>query len=160
MMPTRRSPLLHGALASGTVRLAEVILLGTAIAGAASLVLAFGANIGAQLASAPPDMRCGPRQRSLPAGFAAVGFYACRLGVPRAALLSTAALGAMAVVIGQGLPPADQPADPEPTHAHRCVGHRSRRPATRPPVARSGSALDGCRNPASAARTGHPAATA
>jgi hypothetical protein len=39
------------------------------------------------------------------AGFVAVAFYACRLGVPRRALLSAATLGAIAVVLTRGLTP-------------------------------------------------------
>jgi uncharacterized membrane protein YjjP (DUF1212 family) len=41
--------LIDGALMSGTARLAEVALLGAAIAGAAWLVLAFGATLGVRL---------------------------------------------------------------------------------------------------------------
>jgi uncharacterized membrane protein YjjB (DUF3815 family) len=97
--------LIDGALMSGTARLAEVALLGAAIAGAASLVLAFGAGLGVRLQITSAGRVDWPALVLVAAGFVAVAFYACSLGVPRRALLSAATLGAIAVVLTRGLTP-------------------------------------------------------
>jgi uncharacterized membrane protein YjjP (DUF1212 family) len=97
--------LIDGALMSGTGRLAEVALLGAAIAGAASLVLAFGATLGVRLQITSAGRVDWPALVLVAAGFVAVAFYACRLGVPRRALWLAATLGAIAVVLTRGLTP-------------------------------------------------------
>ncbi len=52
---------------SAAARLADVLLRGAAIAGAASLVLAFGENLGASYGSLPPGVETGrPRRSRLP----------------------------------------------------------------------------------------------
>jgi uncharacterized membrane protein YjjP (DUF1212 family) len=97
--------LIDGALMSGTARLAEVALLGAAIAGAASLVLGFGATLGVRLEITSAGRVDWPALVLVAAGFVAVAFYACRLGVPRRALLSAATLGGIAVLLTRGLTP-------------------------------------------------------
>jgi hypothetical protein len=85
--------LIDGAPRSGTVRLAEVALLGAAIAGAASLVLAFGASLDVRLQITSAGRVDLPAVVLVAAGAVAVAFYAYRLGAPRRALGSAAALG-------------------------------------------------------------------
>jgi uncharacterized membrane protein YjjP (DUF1212 family) len=97
--------LIDGALTSGTARLAEVVLLSAAIAGAASLVLAFGASLDVRLQITSTGRADWPALVLVAAGFVAVAFYACRLGVPRRALGSAATLGGVAVVLARGLTP-------------------------------------------------------
>jgi uncharacterized membrane protein YjjP (DUF1212 family) len=94
-----------GALLSGTIRLAEVVLLGAAVAGAASLVLTFGARLDVPMRITSDGRVDWPGAILVVAGSVAVAFYACRLGVPRKALVATSALGGVAVVITQALTP-------------------------------------------------------
>jgi uncharacterized membrane protein YjjB (DUF3815 family) len=84
---------------------AEVVLLSAAIAGAASLVLAFGASLGVRLQITSTGRADWPALVLVAAGFVAVAFYACRLGVPRRALGSAATLGGVAVELARGLTP-------------------------------------------------------
>jgi hypothetical protein len=79
--------------------------VGGAIAGAASLVLAFGESIDVQLRITTVGRVDWPAVVIVAAGTTAVACYACRVGVPRRTLLSVAALGAVAVVLTQGLTP-------------------------------------------------------
>jgi hypothetical protein len=65
---------IDGALTSGTARLAEVILLGTAITGAASLVLAFGVNVDVRLQITTAGRVDWPAAVLVAAGFVAVAF--------------------------------------------------------------------------------------
>jgi uncharacterized membrane protein YjjP (DUF1212 family) len=97
--------LIDGALTSGTVRLAEVLLLGGAIAGAASLVLTFGAYVDVPLRLTTAGRTDWPALVIVAAGSFAVAFYAVRVGVPRKVLPSTVALGALAVVLVEGMTP-------------------------------------------------------
>jgi uncharacterized membrane protein YjjP (DUF1212 family) len=97
--------LISGSLMSGVARLAEVLLLGAAIAGAASLVLAFGEHIDVQLRITIAGRTDWPSLVIVAAGSAAVALYAVRVGVPQHKLASVAALGALAVVIAEGLTP-------------------------------------------------------
>ena len=76
-----------------------------AIAGAASLVLAFGENIDVQLRITTVGRTDWPDLVILLAGSVAVACYACRVGVPRPRLPSVIAVGALAVVVAQGLTP-------------------------------------------------------
>lgn len=71
-----------GALPTGTVRLAEVVLLGAAIAGAASLVLSVGAAWGVRLDIPTSGRAAWPDVVVVAAGALAVTAYACQLGVP------------------------------------------------------------------------------
>ena len=92
---------IDGALSSGTVRLAEVVLLGAAIAGAASLVLIFGTSLDVHLEITTARHAGWPTLVIVAAGSVAVTFYACHLGVPRRALLSAAALVGIAVLLAK-----------------------------------------------------------
>jgi uncharacterized membrane protein YjjP (DUF1212 family)/uncharacterized membrane protein YjjB (DUF3815 family) len=102
--------LIARAIVPGAANLAEVILLGAAVAGAASLSLALGASVlGVALTVSPEGQASWPAPVTVIAGGAAVAAYAVRLGVPRSAILSGALIGALAVVIANGLIPiADQ----------------------------------------------------
>jgi len=97
--------LIAGAYMSGVVRLAEVILLGTAIAGSASLILTLGENLDVQLRITAAGAVDWPAVVIVAAGAVAVAFNACRLGVPARTLFSVVVLGALAVVIAQGFTP-------------------------------------------------------
>jgi uncharacterized membrane protein YjjP (DUF1212 family)/uncharacterized membrane protein YjjB (DUF3815 family) len=98
--------LIAGAIVPGAANLAQVILLGVAVAGTASLILAFGeAVLGVALAISVEGLAGWPAPVTVLAGAAAVAAYAVRLGVPRRALLSGALLGGLAVVIARGLAP-------------------------------------------------------
>src|SRR5690606_20212495 len=81
----------------------EVVLLGAAIAGAASLVLAFGLNVDVELQITSSGFVEWPGVVLVVAGAFAVACYAFRLGVPSRALLSAAVLGGVAVVVVRGL---------------------------------------------------------
>ena len=94
--------LIAGAYMSGVVRLAEVLLLGAAIAGAASLILAVGENMDVDLRITATGAVDWPAVVIVVAGAVAVAFNACRLGVASRRLLSVVVLGALAVVIAQG----------------------------------------------------------
>jgi uncharacterized membrane protein YjjP (DUF1212 family) len=97
--------LIAGAYMSGIARLAEVLLLGAAIAGSASLVLAIGEELGVHLRITAAGGADWPAAAIVAAGAAAVAFNGCRLGVPPRQLLSVVALGALAVVVAQGFTP-------------------------------------------------------
>jgi uncharacterized membrane protein YjjP (DUF1212 family) len=100
--------LLDQSIISGTAGLAEALLLAGAVAGGAASILAIGADRGIRLElSAEGAVDWAPLV-IVAAGFGSVLFYAVRLGVPRAALLSGAALGALAVAIEGGLTPLGQ----------------------------------------------------
>lgn len=97
--------LIAGAYMSGIVRLAEVVLLGAAIAGSASLMLTFAERLDVQLQITAAGGVDWPAVAIVAAGATAVAFNACRLGVPPRRLLSVVALGALAVIIAQGFSP-------------------------------------------------------
>ena len=81
------------------------LLLGAAIASAASLVLAVGESWGVRLQITSSGRVDWPALVLVLAGAVAVALYACRLGVPRPALLAGVALGAIAVLLIRGLTP-------------------------------------------------------
>jgi uncharacterized membrane protein YjjB (DUF3815 family) len=97
--------LISGAFMSGIARMAEVFLIGAAIAGAASLVLSFGERLDVDLRISISGHVGWPAVVLAAAGAIAVTFYAIRVGVPLANLAATAALGAISVVIARGLTP-------------------------------------------------------
>jgi uncharacterized membrane protein YjjB (DUF3815 family) len=97
--------LIAGAYMSGVVRLAEVLLLGAAIAGSASLILTVGENMDVDLRITASGAADWPAAVIVVAGAVAVAFNACRLGVPPRRLLSVVVLGALSVVIAQGFTP-------------------------------------------------------
>ena len=97
--------LIDGSVTSGVARLAEVALVGTAIAGAASLILSLGDALDVHLrirASGPLEW---PSFVIVAAAVVAVGFNACSFGVPRRSLLAVGGLGAIAAIFGRGLTP-------------------------------------------------------
>jgi len=100
--------LISGSFMSGLARLAEVVLLGVAIAGAASLVLAFGGGIGVYLRITTTGFVGWPPLALVAAGSVAVAFYGVRVGVPWRALPAACALGAAAVVLARGLIPVSR----------------------------------------------------
>jgi uncharacterized membrane protein YjjP (DUF1212 family) len=93
---------IEGSLAAGAVRLVEVVLLGAAIAGSASLVLAFGESIDVTIRITSEGVVDWSPPVLIGAGIAAVVFYGCRLGVPRRAIWSAALLGGLAVAVTRG----------------------------------------------------------
>jgi uncharacterized membrane protein YjjP (DUF1212 family) len=97
--------LIAAAYLSGLARLAEVFLIGTAIAGSASLMLALGERLDVRIELAAAGRHDWPAAVIVIAGASAVACYACRLGVPRRRLVTVAALGALAVLIAQGFAP-------------------------------------------------------
>ena len=100
--------LIAGAYLSGIARLAEVLLLGAAIAGSASLVLTFAEQLDVDLQITAAGGVDWPAAAIVAAGATAVAFNACRLGVPPRRLLSVVALGALAVIVTQGfIPPSN-----------------------------------------------------
>jgi uncharacterized membrane protein YjjP (DUF1212 family) len=98
--------LIAAAYVSGLARLAEVLLIGAAIAGAASLMLALGEQLDVHIRISASGRYDWPAAVIMIAGSAAVLAYACRLGVPVRWLLTVTALGAVAVIIAQGLTPS------------------------------------------------------
>ena len=88
---------------SGLARLAEVLLVGAAIAGAASLMLALGEQLDVDIRISTSGRYDWPTAVIVIAGSTAVLAYACRLGVPTRWLATVVALGATAVMIAQGL---------------------------------------------------------
>ena len=104
--------LIARAIVNGAANLAEVILLGVAIAGSASIVLLFGERVlGLQVGIAAEGGVDWPAVVIAVAGAAAVVAYAVRLAVPRQRLIWVAALGVIAVVIGLGLVPGLESVD-------------------------------------------------
>jgi uncharacterized membrane protein YjjP (DUF1212 family) len=96
---------IDGAILSGTARLAEVGILGAAIAGAASLVLSLAARLDVPMRITTDGRVDWPGLVLVVAGMIAVVFYALRLGVPRGAVLGASTLGGVAVAITRGLMP-------------------------------------------------------
>lgn len=90
---------IDGAILTGTARLAEVALLGAAIAGAASLILALGETWGVSLGITAEGVRDWPLVVLVVAGMAAITCYALRLDVPARMLPIVAAIGGLAVVV-------------------------------------------------------------
>lgn len=90
---------IDGAILTGTARLAEVALLGAAIAGAASLILALGETWGVPLGIAAEGVHDWPLAVLVVTGMAAVTCYALRLDVPARMLPVVAAIGGLAVVL-------------------------------------------------------------
>lgn len=103
---------LDGALASGTTRLVEVVLLGAAVAVSAGLVLAAGPALGVQLSVTAAGTEVYPISVLLCAGATAVTFYGCQLGVPARGLFPAAVLGALAVLITRGIDLSTTSVDP------------------------------------------------
>jgi uncharacterized membrane protein YjjB (DUF3815 family) len=98
--------LIAGATVSGAANLAEVILLGVAIAGSASLVLAVGQTLfDVQLAISVEGGSAWPAIVIILAGAVAVAAYSVRIGVPARVVGSAAALGALAVLVANGFAP-------------------------------------------------------
>lgn len=97
--------LVAGAYVPGVARLAEVLLLGAAIAGSASLVLMLGEDLDVAMRITAAGGVGWPAAVVVAAGAAAVACNGCRLGVPPRRLLSVVVLGALAVVIAQGFTP-------------------------------------------------------
>jgi len=97
--------LVDRSIVSGTARLAEGILLGGAVAAALGMVLAIAAEFGIRLRLIVIGAADWPLPVVIGASLVAVGFYAVGLGVPRGVLPSAAALGALAVLIGEGIAP-------------------------------------------------------
>lgn len=93
---------LDGALASGTTRLIEVVLLGAAVAGSAGLVLAAGQALDVHLTITAAGSEVYPIPVLACAGATAVFFYSCQLGIPANGLIPAALLGAIAVLITRG----------------------------------------------------------
>lgn len=88
----------------GTANLAEVMLLGVAIAASASLVMVVGRTLlGVDLSIAGAGRHDWPVLATLVAGIAAVSGYAIRLGVPRDVLASVALLGGLIVLVAEGV---------------------------------------------------------
>jgi uncharacterized membrane protein YjjP (DUF1212 family) len=104
--------LIAAAYVSGLARLTEVLLIGAAIAGAASLMLALGEQLDVHIRISASGRYDWPAAVIVIAGTAAVLSYACRLGVPVRWLLTVAALGAVAVVIAQGFAAASDDVRP------------------------------------------------
>jgi uncharacterized membrane protein YjjP (DUF1212 family)/uncharacterized membrane protein YjjB (DUF3815 family) len=103
--------LIARAIGSGTANLAEVFLLGLAIALSTSLVLGLGKALGVDLRiSATGAVHWAPLIK-VAAGTLAVTTYAIRLGVPPRALPSVAMLGALVVVVAQGILPSSRQLD-------------------------------------------------
>src|SRR5690606_15144133 len=98
--------LIASAYLSGLARLAEVLLVGAAIAGAASLMLALGEQLDVDIRISTSGRYDWPTAVIVVAGSTAVLAYACRLGVPTRWLATVVALGAAAAMIAQGLTPA------------------------------------------------------
>jgi uncharacterized membrane protein YjjP (DUF1212 family) len=98
--------LIGQAYTSGVARIAEVVLVGVAIAGAATLVLSIGTDIGVHLEINDEGYAGWPAAVIVCAGMAAVASYACRLGVPGRALAWAAGLGAATVLLARGFTPA------------------------------------------------------
>ncbi|CCH78561.1 membrane hypothetical protein [Nostocoides japonicum T1-X7] len=96
---------LDGALTSGVTRLAEVFLYGAAVAGAASVVLSFGAGIGVRLRITTAGQEVWPAGVIVATGTFAVTCYALRLAVPWRVVVTVAILGAVVVVLGRGMTP-------------------------------------------------------
>lgn len=98
--------LIARAIVPGTANLAEVVLLGIAVAAAASLVLEIGqAILAIDLRLAMAGRHEWSQSVTVVAGSLAVLAYAVRLGVPRRAILTVALLGGLAVVIAEGMTP-------------------------------------------------------
>lgn len=94
------------AIMPGAANLAEVVLLGVAIAMSASLVLGLGQRLaGADLGLSTEGGVDWPPPVTVVAGMAAVIAYALQLGLPRVRLSSVAVLGAAVTAIGHGLVP-------------------------------------------------------
>lgn len=96
---------IDGEMLTGTARLAEVTLLGAAIAGAASLMLALGDRLGVTLGITAEGIHAWPLTVLVVAGMVAVTAYAVRLDVPARMLPAGAALGGLAVVVTRGAIP-------------------------------------------------------
>jgi uncharacterized membrane protein YjjP (DUF1212 family)/uncharacterized membrane protein YjjB (DUF3815 family) len=98
--------LIARATVPGAANLAEVLLLGAAIATAASFVLALGERLlGVQLALVGEGRADWPALVTIGAGAAAVAAYCVRLSVPGRLIAQAALLGGLAVVVGNGLSP-------------------------------------------------------
>lgn len=93
---------LDGALAPGTTRLVEVVILGAAVAAAAGIVLAGGRALDVRLTITTAGTEVYPLVVLACAGAVAVFFYGCQLGVPGRGLIPAALLGAVAVLITRG----------------------------------------------------------
>ncbi len=97
--------LIDGAVMSGAARLAEVTLLGSAIAGGIALVDSIAAVLDTPLAITAEGGNSWSAGVLVGAGMVAVACYAGRLGVPRGALGWGVLLGAVAVLLSRGLIP-------------------------------------------------------
>src|SRR5690606_11178936 len=88
----------------GTANLAEVMLLGVAIAVSASLVMVVGRALrGVDLGIAAAGRQSWSIWVTLAAGMAAVTTYGIRTGIPRDTLVSVAVLGGLVVLIAEGV---------------------------------------------------------
>ena len=94
---------LDGALAAGTTRLVEVVLLGAAVAAAAGIVLTGGRALGVHLGITAAGTEVYPLPVLVSAGAVAVLFYSCQLGVPAGGLVPAALLGGLAVLVTRGI---------------------------------------------------------
>jgi uncharacterized membrane protein YjjP (DUF1212 family) len=103
---------LDGALASGTTRLVEVVLLGSAVAAAAGLVLTGGRAVDVHLSITTSGSEVYPLLVLVCAGAVAVAFYGVQLGVPAPGLVPAALLGGVAVLITRGRDLVAADADP------------------------------------------------
>jgi uncharacterized membrane protein YjjP (DUF1212 family) len=103
---------LDGALAAGTTRLVEVVLLGAAVAAAAGLVLTGGRALDVHLTITAAGTEVYPLFVLACAGAVAVLFYGCQLGIPARGLAPAAILGAAAVLITRGIDFATTDVDP------------------------------------------------
>jgi uncharacterized membrane protein YjjP (DUF1212 family) len=151
--------LIARAIVSGAANLAEVILLGIAVAGSASLVLAFGETfLGIVLRISEQGRVDWPALVIVAAGAGAVAAYCVRLGVPPPVVLSAAILGGVAVAIANGLGARFDRSGSQRPNASRGARDRRRRPRSCGSLGRAVGALDRARDPATAACTGNAAA--
>jgi len=95
--------LIDRSIVSGTARLAEALLLGSAVAGGAALVLAAGSELGVRLQLSADGSGSWPLPATILAGALAVAFYGVQLGTPRGALVGAGVLGGLAVAVQEGL---------------------------------------------------------
>jgi uncharacterized membrane protein YjjP (DUF1212 family) len=141
--------LIARAIVPGTANLAEVMLLGVAIALSASLVLALGQNLlGIDLRiTAAGRLEWAPVVTVI-AGAGAVAAYCVRLSVPPRVVPSVALLAAVVVALGNGMTPVSSHLD-----------HNTRTLVTAVLIGVVGRFLALRRHPGRAlARPGHPAA--
>jgi uncharacterized membrane protein YjjP (DUF1212 family)/uncharacterized membrane protein YjjB (DUF3815 family) len=101
--------LIAGSVLPGVANLAQVALLGAAVAGSASLVLGLGKGLDVELTIDASGAVQWPAIVVALAGAAAVLMSAVRVATPVRRLPSLAALGAVAVVIAQGFTPVFEP---------------------------------------------------